>query len=139
MLLLPLHVHAFSKKNHFSFFPHMSCKKKWKLGRVVAKKQPQVVKIPPHMVHRLYCEKYLSIQSMLGEKRRRKTNISPFLAYMHAHKLTFVRFFSLFFQEPFPYMVFYPINILDAGIWKLHLSFPLSQKWCPVSNRQKEV
>ena len=24
-------------------------RKKWKLGRVVAKKQPQVVKIPPHM------------------------------------------------------------------------------------------
>ena len=44
----------------------------WKLGWVVAKKQPQVVKIPPHIIHimdlKLYCEIYLYIQRMLGKR-----------------------------------------------------------------------
>ena len=77
------------------FLLQMLRKKKWKLGRVVAKKQPQVVKIPPHMVHKLYCERYLSIQSMLGKKEEEKTNISTFWAYTYIHKLTFVRFYFL--------------------------------------------
>ena len=47
----PLHIHTFRKNYNFSF-PHMSREKKWKLGQVVAKKQPQVVKIPPYMVHK---------------------------------------------------------------------------------------
>ena len=43
--------------------------KKWGRG-VVAKKQPQVVKIPPHMVHKLYSKG--TCQSMLGGKKKKK-------------------------------------------------------------------
>ena len=47
----------------------MSREKQWKLGWVMAKKQPQVVKIPPHMVHKLYCERYCATK---------KARLSPF-------------------------------------------------------------
>ena len=82
MFLLPLQIHTSSKKEHFSLFPHMS--RQWKLGRVMAKKQPQVVKIPPHMVHNLYFEKYLSIQSMLGKRKEEKReHFTMFGLYIH--------------------------------------------------------
>ena len=42
----------------------MSRGKNWKLGWLVAKKQPQVVKIPPHMVLKLYCERYFFVKSL---------------------------------------------------------------------------
>ena len=37
---------------------------------VVGQKQPQLVKISPHMVQKLFCEKYLSIKNMLGGKEQ---------------------------------------------------------------------
>ena len=52
--------------------------KKLKLGRMVAKKQPQVVMIPPHMVQKLYCERYLSIQSMLEKKETKDKHLNIF-------------------------------------------------------------
>ena len=54
-------------KNNFSFF---RAKKKGKLGRVVTKKQPQVVKISPHMIQRLYCERYLYLSKYVGGKKK---------------------------------------------------------------------
>ena len=61
------------KTNIFPFSP-LICRggKKWKLGWLVAEKQPQMVKIPPHMVQKLYCEIYLSIQSMLKKEEEKK-------------------------------------------------------------------
>ena len=64
MLVLPLHLPMSSKNSYVAG-------KKVKIGMGVAKKQPQVVMIPPHMVQKLYCERYLSIQSMLGKKREK--------------------------------------------------------------------
>ena len=55
-----------------SFFLQMLRKKKWNLGQVVAKKQPQVVKIPPHMIHKLNCERYLYFKVCWEKKREKK-------------------------------------------------------------------
>ena len=56
-----------------------------------------VTKIPPHMVQNLYSERELSIKLLLGEKTKKKTNISPFPATHTYIKLTFVSFFFNFF------------------------------------------
>ena len=53
------------------------------------------------MVQNLYSERELSIKLLLGEKTRKKTNISPFRATHTYIKLTFVIFFPFFFA-PFP-------------------------------------
>ena len=57
------------------------------------------------MVQKFYCERYLSIQSMLGKKEK-NTNISIFSTTPTYLKHTFVCFFSFFFYEPFPDLVF---------------------------------
>ena len=62
----------------------------------------QEVKIPPPMVQKLYCERYLSIQSMLGKKKKKNTNISIFSTTPTYLKQTFVCFFSFFFLWTFP-------------------------------------
>ena len=49
------------------------------------------------MVQILYSERELSIKLLLGEKTRKKTNISPFPATHTYIKLTFVSFFFNFF------------------------------------------
>ena len=49
------------------------------------------------MVQNLYSERELSIKLLLGEKTKKKTNISPFPATHTYIKLTFVSFFFLFF------------------------------------------
>ena len=59
---------------------------------MLAKKQPQVIKIPSNMVHKLYCRRYLSIQNMIGEKKK-KTNISK-------HIYTLSNFSYVFFTFP---------------------------------------
>ena len=59
---------------------------------------------------KLYCERYLSIQSMLGEKDK-NTNISTFLAYTYIPKLTFVSFFFFFlFFMNFSLIIFMILN-----------------------------
>ena len=64
------------------------------------------------MVQNLYSERELSIKLLLGEKRKKKTNISPFPATHTYIKLTFVSFFFNFFCAPFPYEAFN----LESGI-----------------------
>ena len=48
-----------------------------------------VVKIPTNMVHKLFCEICLSIQNMLGEKKREHLTI---FGYTYIHKETFLPF-----------------------------------------------
>ena len=56
----------------FPFSSVFCAKKKWGLGRVVDKKTtPSGQDITPYMVQKLYCERYMYIQSMLGEKRKK--------------------------------------------------------------------
>ena len=54
------------------------------------------------MVQNLYSERELSIKLLLGEKTRKKTNISPFSATHTYIKLTLVSFFFNFFFCTFP-------------------------------------
>ena len=55
----------------FLFFALYAAQNTWKMGRVASKKQPLVVKIPPHTVHKLYCE--TTVQRMLGKHVRNDT------------------------------------------------------------------
>ena len=62
-----------------------------------------------------------SIKPLLGEIRKKKTNISPFPATHTYIKLTLVSFFPFFFA-PFPYWD-------TCALYRQHWSFPL---WRPV-------
>ena len=57
----------------------------------------------------------MSINLLLGKKRRKKTNISPFPATHTYIKLTFVSFFSsIFFFEPFPKSVSQSVTTITS-------------------------
>ena len=82
------------RKNKNSTLSHVTC------GWL---QEPLMAKISHHMVQNLYSERYLSIQTIVGKKRKKKTNISPFPGTHTYIKLTLVSLFSLFFA-PFPWL-----------------------------------
>jgi len=55
------------------------------------------------MVQKFYCERYLSIQSMLGKKEKKYQHFNIF-DYTYLPKTDICLFFFFFFYEPFPQM-----------------------------------
>ena len=53
------------------------------------------------MVQKFYCERYLSIQSMLGKKEKKYQHFNIF-DYTYLPKTDICLFFFLFFYEPYP-------------------------------------
>ena len=105
------HTYTPVKTNIFRFFPQSYMENFEKCAKTQKQKKQYVVPcylwllvFSPsffgnlsHMVQNLYSERELSIKLLLGEKTRKKTNISPFPATHTYIKLTFVSFFFNFF------------------------------------------
>ena len=69
------------------------------VGEGGGKKQPLVVKIPPHMFQNLFCERYLPFSNCCLEEEKIDKNLT-FHHFRHTHmhlKLTVVSFFSSIF------------------------------------------
>ena len=74
MLVLPFHLPTSRKNYYFSFFLPNVAGEKVEIGVGGGSKTTlSGQKILPHMVQKLYCERYLSIQSMLERKGEKKT------------------------------------------------------------------
>ena len=70
------------------------------------------------MVHKLYCERYLSIQSILGKKKKKKTNISTVSAYTYLPKANILNFF-LKILWTFPVWASFQFHLVVADILNL--------------------
>ena len=65
------------------------------------------------MVQKFYCERYLSIQSMLGKKEKKYQHFNIF-DYTYLPKTDICLFFFFFFYEPFPYDITRSLGALWA-------------------------